>query len=54
MRQYGRRGKVRGVDPNDRGYDRQMENAIKRLPPAELDAFMRGENDDESDDRSSA
>ena len=50
MRQYGRRGGVRGVDPNDRGYSREMENAIKRLPPSELDALMRGETDDDSDD----
>jgi hypothetical protein len=41
---------VRDVDPNDRGNDREMENAVKRRPPATLDALMSGENDDETDD----
>ena len=49
MRQY-RRGKVRGVDPNDRSYSRDMERVIKRLPAAELDALIRGEFDDDTGD----
>ena len=43
---YGR-GRSPGHDPNDRGYSREMEEAIKRLPPEELDRLMRDDEDDE-------
>src|SRR5262245_3322748 len=42
LRQYGRR-KHAGHDPNDRGYDRELEAKLKRLPPEELDLLIRGE-----------
>lgn len=41
MRQYGRRKGRNGHAPNDRSYDRELEQAIKRMPPEELDAFLR-------------
>jgi hypothetical protein len=43
---YGR-GRSQGHDPNDRGYSREMEEAIKRLRPEELDRLMRDDEDDE-------
>lgn len=44
-RQYARR-KQRGMDPNDRGYDRELEEQLKKMDPAELDRLLR-EDDDE-------
>jgi hypothetical protein len=37
-----RRKKVRGLDPNDRQYDRKVEQLIKRMSPAELDRLLHG------------
>lgn len=48
LRQYGRPKGRNGMDPNDRRYSRKMEQALKRLPPAELDDLLRGEGDDEA------
>ena len=49
MRQYTRKAQ-RGVEPNDRQYDRKVEEEIKRLSPEELSELMSGE--DSSDDES--
>ena len=49
--QYGRRAH-RGHDPNDRRYDRDLEEKIKRMDPEELDAIIRGEEEDDSPDDS--
>jgi hypothetical protein len=35
-----RRKKVRGLDPNDRHYDRKVEQLIKRMSPTELDRLL--------------
>jgi hypothetical protein len=43
MKAY-RRKKVRGFDPNDRGYDRKVEQLVKRMSPAELDRLINGES----------
>ncbi len=32
VQQYGRKA-TKGWDPNDRGYDRKLEEKMKRLPP---------------------
>ena len=40
MRQYGRR-RQKGVEPNDRRYDRDLEVSVKRLDPGELDELLR-------------
>lgn len=40
LRQYGRKAD-HTHDPNDRGYDRELEAKIKRMRPEELDALMR-------------
>jgi hypothetical protein len=38
-----RRKQVRGLDPNDRQYDRKVEQLIQRLSPAELDRLLHDE-----------
>ncbi len=42
MRQYGRK-KHPGHDPNDRGYDRSVEQQVKRMDPRELGELLHGE-----------
>lgn len=46
MRQYQRKAQ-RGVELNDRQYDRKVEKEIKRMDPFELDQLINGadEND---------
>ena len=43
LRQVGRKAQ-KGMDPNDRGYDRRFEQKLKRLPPEDVDALFRGED----------
>ena len=45
LKSYERRSQ-KGVEPNDRQYDRQEEEAIKRLSPDELDALLRDDEED--------
>lgn len=49
MRQYQRKAH-KGWDPNDRGYDRKIEDQIKRMPPDELDRLLREEDDDRDEE----
>lgn len=52
MRQYQRKvNRGGGMDPNDRSYDRKIEQQIKRMRPEELDRLLRddGEVDGEDD-----
>jgi hypothetical protein len=44
LRQYRRRRHA-GHDPNDRTYDREVEEKLKRLSPEQLDRLLRDEND---------
>lgn len=44
VRQYRRKAHPKW-DPNDRGYDRKLEEKIKRMKPEELDAMLRDEVD---------
>lgn len=37
---------MKGIDPNDRSYDRKLEAAIKKMPPEDLDRLMREDEDD--------
>jgi hypothetical protein len=39
MRQYRRR-KHRNFDPNDRHYDRELEEKLKKMKPEELDELL--------------
>lgn len=41
VQEYERKAQ-KGWDPNDRGYDRKVENVIKRLPAEELSELMSG------------
>ena len=46
MRQYQRKAQ-RGVEPNDRQYDRKVEEEIKRMDPFELGRLINGGDDDD-------
>jgi len=39
----------KGYDPNDRGYDRKLEEKIKRMKPDELSNLLSG--DPETEDK---
>lgn len=46
VRQYARKN-YPGHDPNDRRYDRRIEQHIRRMKPEELDELLRwGEDED--------
>lgn len=40
IKQYGRKAQ-RGADPNDRTYDRDVEQMIRHMDPVELDRLLR-------------
>jgi len=40
VRQYARKAQKR-QEPNDRDYDRKLEERVKRMAPEELDALLR-------------
>jgi hypothetical protein len=40
VHQYGRKAQ-KGVEPNDRRYEREIEKSVKRMKPAELDQLLR-------------
>ena len=40
LKQYARKAN-RNIDPNDRNYDRKIEQMVKRMDPEELDRLMR-------------
>jgi hypothetical protein len=40
LRQYNRKAQ-RGAEPNDRGYDRRFESAVKRMSADEFDRLIR-------------
>ena len=44
IKQYARKRAKNGKDPNDRNYDRKLEEKIKRMKPEELVEIL---NDDE-------
>jgi len=45
LREYGRTSRRRGADPNDRHYDRELEQQVKRMDPQELDDLMRSDDE---------
>jgi hypothetical protein len=45
LRQYARRAQ-KGADPNDRTYDRNIEEHLRRLKPEELDRLIHGDDDE--------
>lgn len=44
IQQYGRKAQ-KGVEPNDRHYERETEKAVKRMKPGELDRLLRDEEE---------
>ena len=48
VKQYARKAQ-KGYDPNDRKYDRAIEQDVKRMKPEDLDSLLRhGEEDEDS------
>ena len=45
LKQYQRKAQ-RGQEPNDRGYDREIEGKIKALSPEELSEYMSGDGEE--------
>lgn len=45
LRQIGRQAQ-KGVEPNDRGFDRKLDEKLKRMRPEDVDALFR-DGDDE-------
>lgn len=43
VQQYGRKA-TKGWDPNDRSYDRKLEEKIKRLSPEDLSDLLSDED----------
>ncbi len=48
MRGYRRKTK-NANDPNDRHYDRKIEQAVKRMDPGELDSLLREDGADDTE-----
>ncbi|WP_250461286.1 hypothetical protein [Microbulbifer litoralis] len=46
MKQYARKA-YPGWDPNDRSYDRKLEEKIKHMNPEELSELLYGGSEDE-------
>jgi hypothetical protein len=44
VQQYGRKAQ-KGVEPNDRKYDRKIEQALKQMKPDQLDRLLRDDED---------
>ena len=44
LREVGHKAQ-KGVDPNDRGHDRKLEQRLKRMSPEEVDQLFRGETE---------
>ena len=42
--QYGRKAQ-RGIEPNDRPYDRKLERSVKRMAPDKLDELLRDDEE---------
>jgi hypothetical protein len=45
MQQYARKAQKR-TEPNDRSYDRDVAQSIKRMDPATLDRVLRDDEED--------
>jgi len=49
VKEYGRKAQ-RGVEPNDRHYDRKVEKLIKQMDPMELSELLNEEQTSEPED----
>jgi|SRR5579875_1303651 len=45
VQRYGRKAQ-RGVEPNDRSFDRKVENEIRHMDPCELNDLLSGDSED--------
>ncbi|MBQ9163120.1 MAG: hypothetical protein IJX74_07610 [Clostridia bacterium] len=45
-KQYARKKCKNGFDPNDRNYDRKLEEKIKRMKPEKLAEILSDDEDD--------
>ncbi len=52
MKRYTRKRPHRG-EPNDRKYDRKVEELVKRMDPVELDALLHGDEDESNEENES-
>jgi hypothetical protein len=52
MKKYGRKKHPNRSDPNDRGYDHELERELKRLSPEELDDLLHEDSEGDSAPRS--
>ena len=43
LRQIGRKAQ-KGQEPNDRRFDRKLDEKLKRMRPEEVDALFRGDD----------
>jgi hypothetical protein len=46
VQQYARKAQ-KAAEPNDRGYDRKVEQAMRKLRPEDLSALLSGDGEDE-------
>ena len=44
VQKYGRKAQ-KGAEPNDRKYDRKVEQAVKQMKPDQLDRLLRDDED---------
>ena len=44
LRQIGRKAQ-KGVEPNDRGFDHELDEKLKRMRPEDVDTLFRGGDD---------
>jgi hypothetical protein len=44
VQQYGRKAQ-KGMEPNDRHYERETETTVKRMKPDELDRLLRDDEE---------
>jgi len=44
LRQIGRKAQ-KGQEPNDRGFDRKLDEKLKRMRPEDVDALVRDEDE---------
>ena len=47
VKRYARKKSKNGQDPNDRNYDRKLEEIIKRMKPEELAELLYDDEDDQ-------
>jgi len=46
LKQYARKAQGHGWDPNDRRYDRKIQEMIRRMRPEEFESLLSDEDDE--------